>query len=337
MTRTSLVGWLMLATFCLALASVAAPKFMVTGYVQGRAGDRIGSQGSPAVSTFELRRAYMYVRASVDEHVTGALLLAMQPTTRVEHAYAEYAAKPHMVRLGLVPLPIGYEIPLSSSRLVTLERSQIVSDLIVKSAGAEIYFFDRGLFYYYGTGKGINVAVAAVNGRPVENAGANEGTLTKDNNDGKPIVGRVGYSLKGGEVGASIYTGTRTVGGANSKLTLYAADLALNRAPFTLIAEAMKAKDGGVDKNGGYVTVAYRPADWNLQPYARVDVEDANADTPNNSYSRLTLGTAYFLNPTSKVSLEYETIDAGANFAGGAAANGGQPNGRLTGQFQVIF
>lgn len=338
MTRTTLAGLLMLATLCLALVSVAAPtKFMVTGYVQGRADDRIGSQGSPAASTFEIRRAYMYVRGTVDEHITGTLLLAMQPTVRVEHAYGEYASKPHMVRLGLVPLPLGYEIPLSSSRLITLERSQIVTDLIVKNKGTELFFFDRGLFYYYAPGKGINVSVAVVNGQPVENASGNEGMFTKDNNEGKPVLGRVGYTLKNGEVGVSYYNGTRNVAAANSKLTLYAADLQLNRAPFTVLAEVMKAKDGGIEKNGGYVTVAYRPAKWNLQPYARMDVEDANTNTPNTSFARLTAGAAYFLNPTSKVSLEYESINAGANFAGAAAPNGNQPHGRLTGQFQVIF
>jgi len=279
----------------------------------------------------------MYVRGSVDEHFTGTLLLAMQPTVRAEHAFAEYASKPYMVRLGLVPLPIGYEIPLTSSRLITLERSQIVTDLVVKNGGQDIYFFDRGVFLYYLPAKGLNVSAALINGQPVENSGGAEGLFTSDRNDGKPIVARVGYSIPGGEMGVSYYGGNRRVRVAapasdgSQRLTLYAFDLATNRGPFTIILEAMAATDGGIEKNGGYLTVAYRKAGSASQPYLRIDIEDQNTNAPNTNYQRLTAGYAYYLNPTSKVSLEFESIDAGANFAPG------QPNSRLTGQYQIIF
>ncbi|HOF86695.1 MAG TPA: hypothetical protein PLZ36_01150 [Armatimonadota bacterium] len=334
MTRVSLAVWL-LASLCLSLASPAAPtKWMVTGYVQGRVTDTLDETPQTA-STFQIRRAYMYVRGAVDEHITGTLLLAMQPTVRAEHAYAEYAAKPYMVRLGLVPLPLGYEIPLTSSRLVTLERSQIVTDLVVKNGGQDIYFFDRGIFLYYLPAKGLNVSAALINGQPVENSSGAEGLFTNDRNDGKPIVARVGYSIPGGEVGVSYYGGNRRVRTAASdgsqRLTLYAFDLATNRGPFTIIAEAMAGTDGGIEKEGGYLTVAYRKEGSASQPYLRFDIEDQDTAAPNTNYKRLTAGYAYYLNPAAKVSLEYESIDAGAAFAPA------QPNSRLTGQYQIIF
>lgn len=334
MTRSTLVGLLMLASLFLTLAAFAAPtKWMVTGYVQGRVGDRLDTQGSPTVSTFELRRAYMYVRGSVDEHVTGVLLLAMQPTTRVEHAYAEYANKPYMVRVGLVPIPFGYEIPLSSSRLITLERSQIVSDLMAKNAGTDIYFFDRGAFVYYLPGKGLNVSAALVNGMPVENSSAKEGAYTKDITEGKPIIARIGTTIPGGEAGVSYYGGNRIIPGATplNRLNFYAIDVETNRGPFTLLLEAMAGNDGLAEKRGGYLTVAYRKNGSNCQPYLRYDMEDQNVDTPNNNFSRFTVGNNFYLNPSTKLTLEFEQIDAGTAFAPV------QPDQRLTGQFQVIF
>jgi hypothetical protein len=332
MTRASLAALLLLASLCLSLVAVAAPtKWMVTGYVQGRVGDRLDDKGSPAVSTFEIRRAYMYVRGSVDEHITGTLLLAMQPTVRAEHAYAEYANKPCMVRLGLVPIPLGYEIPLSSSRLITLERSQIATDLMVKAGGTEIFFFDRGLYAYYLPGKGFNVSAGIANGQPVENNSAKEGTFTRDTNEGKPIVGRVGHAISGGEAGLSYYSGNRNIAGVPTRLTLYAFDLATTQGPLTVIVEAMGGKDGALEKQGGYVTAAYRKAGSASQPYLRLDMEDQDTDTPNNTYQRATLGYIYHLGPTSKLTAEYEMIDAGAAFAPV------QPNSRLTGQYQIIF
>jgi hypothetical protein len=353
----SSLSWQLLIVACLLVLSIpviAAPtKYAFSGYVQARATDTFSNPaGATAVSTFQVRRAYAYLRASVDEHITGTLLLATVPDAHIEHAYVEYAAKPMMYRAGLVPVPFGYEAPISSSRLVTLERSQITTDLFTKNAGGQLYFMDRGAFVYYLPGKGINVSAAVVDGLPVNNGITTTASATNDNNENKPVVARVGYYIPGGEIGLSAFNGNRVttlatttltapVGGgtvtstavpaASTYLNAYALDLETQRGPLSLLAEAVKAKEGAVSKSGGYVTVAYRAKGSASQPYLRYDIMDANTDTPNNSFSRITAGYAYFLTPTTKLSGEYEMIDADTGFAPA------QPASRATAQMMVIF
>jgi hypothetical protein len=325
LARACRLTLVVLAVLVTAAAMAAPVKFFVSGYVQGRISDRIGDQGTPANSYFDIKRASIYMRASVNEHVTGVLFVSGTPNARIEHAYAEYADKPYSARLGLAPVPFGYEAPISSSGLLTLERSQIITDLFIVPG---VLLLDRGLYGFYMPGEGFNASLGIVNGTPVND-------LTVPEKSGKVIVARLGHSISGGQIGASIYDGRReeTVGNAAviADATILGLDLQMKRGPWTILSELVDGEDNNIDKWGGYVTVGYRREGSPSQPYLRLDYEDQNENAGNDVFRRATVGYHYYLTPTSKLTAEYEAIDAKPGFSPA------QPEGRITGQYQIIY
>ena len=311
-------------------AAWAAPMtWTLGGYVQARFTEDFGTLGTgdnvvDNPSSFRAVRPSLVIRAFDGEHVYLQFFFSV-PTAdndvEVQHAFAEYQVKPFYARLGLSPIPFGYENPVTSAALVTTERSQVSNTLIGPFA------LDRGLFAFYlptAVGK-FNVSAGAVNGEPY--------TVNSDSNTTKTIVGRVGYYLTGGEVGLSIYEG---VGPNGATMDRVGADVRLTRAPFTVIAEYIAGTTGtlisenivDVDANGFYITLAYRQAGSDWMPYIRYDAFDRNENAGGDFFSRGTGGVSYYLNPTSKLQAEFETINDGVN---------PDLDGRFTAQYQIIF
>ena len=249
--KTRLPLWLALAAlFTVALPAMSAPvKYFFTGYVQGRFSETFGEVGvgSAAVEvpdTFEIRRAYIMLKATVDEHIGATVLVNAFNTNRLPtgevvgndlnllEAYGEYTAKPFSGRLGLSRIPFGYEVPLSSASLITLERSLILQDLVFPFA------FDRGIFGYYQQPQGLGVALAVTNGRTVNAA--------IDNNDRKNVIGRISYALKNnGTIGLSRYQGDNPNTGAT--LDVNDLDIVYNFGPLLVLSELVNGQNGDLD------------------------------------------------------------------------------------------
>lgn len=308
------------------LPALSAPvKFFTTGYVQGRYSDLLGTSAAAASNpgTFNIQRAYFVVDATVDDNV-GAVLVAAHVTNgaRLEHAYARYVTKPFQFRLGLSPLPFGYEAPLTSCKLVTLERSKVVDNLFISAEGipGSLYILDRGAMAYYLPGKGFNAEASVSNGN---------GILTSaDANNAKVFTGRIGHYLPGGDMGVSLYTGKRSAGAAIVSVRVLGLDVETKTGPYTIIGEVLTGKDNGIEKDGGYVTVAYRKNGSVSEPYLRYDIFDPNKNVASDNYKRVTAGYSYYLNPNSKLTLELQRISDKLD-----------PNvdGAVGFQYQVIF
>lgn len=311
-----LLGAIAMGMLC--LPTEAAPmKWTLGGYLQARLTDTLGQPNSP--STFQDKRASLLVRATDEEHIFLQLFVSGEDTFQIQHAFVEYYDKAFHGRLGLAPIPFGYENPVTSAKLITTERSQVSNRLIGPFA------LDRGAYAIYLPAKGFNISTAVVNGQPVG--------VKADTNDTKNIVARLGYMLKSGEVGVSMYNGKNTLGAGALKMDRIGFDILTKQGPFTFISEVMTGKDGlaaggDVDSIGGYVTAAYRRQGSRSEPYIRLDVFDPNKDAGGDYFSRGTFGYSHYLNPTSKIQAEYETIEDNLSPL---------TDGRVTFQYQIIF
>ncbi|MHB9131113.1 MAG: hypothetical protein ACYDBB_08495 [Armatimonadota bacterium] len=302
----------------LALPSMSATKWFLTGYVQGRFGDIFSAvpprPGDPLQQeSFDATRAYIFLKASVDEHVSAVILAngfmadkTASPNTpqtvgvdvNLLEAYAEYTAAPYSARLGLSRIPFGYETQLTTSRLITLERSQIIGTL------AYPYGFDRGGFIYYQPAKGLNVSAGVVNGSPVNVQPINN---QAGNFAHKNVVARVGCNIKGGQAGGSIYYGDKP-GAIGTRLQLLNFDLQTTRGNWTAITEVLGGREGANHPIGGYLTLAYQKPKAASQPYVRVEMFDRDRGSSNDLSKRLTLGYNYYLNPTTKLTVEFQDL-----------------------------
>jgi len=318
-----------------ATAWTAPMTWKLGGYVQARYTEDFGTPTTTppttaSPGTFLDTRPSVLVRATDDEHVLLQFFFSSPDGNKfeVQHAFAEYDTMPFYLRLGLSPIPFGYENPITSAALITTERSQISKELIGPFA------LDRGLFAFYRS-SGVfvakplpaqpgtfNAGIAIVNGEPYMTG--------RDENSSKTLIGRVGYYIPNGEVGASIYQG-KGAGAIPVTMDRLAADILWRTGGFTVLSELLSGKSGDVKSNGGYLTVAYRPAAGAAAQYMfylRGDVADRNTEAAGDYFSRTTGGVDFFINPTSKLQAEFETLNDQLN---------PDLNGRMTLQYQIIF
>lgn len=300
-----------------------------SGYVQPRLTITNGETGagpSDVPTNFDTKRVYLIFGARLDPRVSGRVILTGVPQFGVLEAFGSYTFSPTTeARAGIVGIPYGYEAGLSSSRLITTERSRAIQDKVYRE-----WSFDRGaLVNYTPRGQAVGVSAGLVNGTPMV-AGVPGGAA--DANDTKNFVGRASYPVRGGSVGVSLYDG-KTPG--NATLNRYGVDLRTtvvgDRCTRTIIGEALVAKDGATKSNGAYLTLARQARGSNVQPYVRFDVYDPNTAAGNDYYTRWTLGANRFLsrvNPLTKFQLEYEIIDDSAD---------PRLDSRITAQYQVGF
>lgn len=167
----------------------------------------------------------------------------------VEFAQLDYLVNETInLRGGILLMPVGKFNLLHDSPLNDLVDRPMVSRIIIPStwfeAGAGIY----GTFYPTTLSK-VDYEVYAVNGMSqtagnitdlgVRNA---RGSVSRDRDDNKAVVGRVAISpMLGIEVAGSAYHGQyRPAGGllGSGWLSIYALDWTLQRGPFELIGEA---------------------------------------------------------------------------------------------------
>ena len=353
MLRATLLRSLALTLLMVLTAAVLSaqgspsPQLIWNGYVQGRYSDMLGENTTS--STFEARRVYLNVRAVINPQVSATILINGLPTTSILEAYGEYRFSPELTgRLGMVRVPFGYETPLTSSRLITLERSQAAGNLMARD-----FTFERGLFAYYTpTNSPLSLSAAVVNGtftstptmalspEHARNTGAN------DPNDGKNLAARLACNIPGGQIAASIYTGTHPLN--DEPINRIGMDLLWAQRGITVLGEIMQGRgnygrdpdernvgapawmtwDPTIDSRGGYLTVAYQLPNSKFQPYLRYDCFDVNRDIDDNEYARGTIGVNYRPNNQTRVTVEYQTItdDASPNV-----------NGAIGAQYQVGF
>lgn len=214
---------------------------------------------NPSRNSFGQQRLVPFIFADITDRIKFATEIEIERggtnspqgdgSIQVEFAQLDYLIDERInLRGGILLMPVGKFNLLHDSPLNDLVDRPMVSRLIIPStwfeAGAGIY----GTFYPSALSK-IDYELYAVNGM-TQTAGAitdlgirgARGSVSRDRDDSKAIVGRLAFSpMLGIEIAGSGYHGqykpsAATVGSGN--IDIFAVDWTLQRGPFELIGEA---------------------------------------------------------------------------------------------------
>ena len=214
---------------------------------------------NPSRNSFGQQRLVPFIFADITDRIKFAMELEIERggtnspqgdgSIQLEFAQLDYLINEGInLRGGILLMPVGKFNLLHDSPLNDLVDRPMVSRIIIPStwfeAGAGIY----GTFYPTALSK-IDYELYAVNGM-TQTAGAvtdlgirnARGSVSRDRDDAKAIVGRLAFSpMLGIEIAGSGYHGqykpsTATVGSGN--IDIFAVDWTLQRGPFELIGEA---------------------------------------------------------------------------------------------------
>ncbi|MBK5282207.1 MAG: hypothetical protein JJE16_08980 [Nitrospiraceae bacterium] len=239
---------------------LSAPKAIVGGYVDVMY-NNLSRQNldNPSRHSFGQQRLVPFIYADITEHVKFAAELEFERggtnaaqndgSMTIEFAQIDYLVNEAInARAGILLMPVGKFNLLHDSPLNDLVDRPMVSRIIIPStwfeAGAGIY----GSLYPSSQSK-LDYEVYAVNGMSqtaggITDAGVRSarGSVSRDRDDNKAVVGRVAFSpMLGIEVAGSGFHGTykpstATVG--TGRISIFALDWTLQKGPFEIIGES---------------------------------------------------------------------------------------------------
>lgn len=248
---------------------LSAPKATVGGYADVMYNNLSrGNLDNPSRNTFGQQRLVPFIYADITEHVKFATELEIErggPTApqtgagntfgdgqfQIEFAQLDYLIDEAInLRAGILLMPVGKFNLLHDSPLNDLVDRPMVSRIIIPStwfeAGAGIY----GTLYPTSLSK-LDYELYAVNGMS-QSAGtitdlgvrSARGSVSRDRDDSKAIVGRLAFSPRLGiEIAGSAYHGQYRPAGfisgvGSGYIDIFALDWTLQRGPFELIGES---------------------------------------------------------------------------------------------------
>lgn len=252
---------------------LSAPKATVGGYVDVMY-NNLSRQNldNPSRNTFGQQRMVPFIYADITDHIKFATEIEIErggpnapqvgaaPTgagntfgdgsMQIEFAQLDYLIHEAInLRAGILLMPVGKFNLLHDSPLNDLVDRPMVSRIIIPStwfeSGAGIY----GTLYPSSLSK-LDYEIYAVNGMSstagsitdlgVRNA---RGSVSRDRNDSKAVVGRVAFSpMLGIEVAGSgyhgLYRNATSPTNGNGYITIAALDWTLQKGPFEVIGES---------------------------------------------------------------------------------------------------
>lgn len=239
---------------------LSAPKAIVGGYVDVMY-NNLSRQNldNPSRHSFGQQRLVPFIYADITDHIKFAAELEFERggtnaaqgdgSMTIEFAQIDYLVnEPINLRAGILLMPVGKFNLLHDSPLNDLVDRPMVSRIIIPStwfeAGAGIY----GSLYPSSQSK-LDYEVYAVNGMSQTAGGITDlgvrsarGSVSRDRDDNKAVVGRVAFSpILGIEVAGSGFHGTykpstATVG--TGRISIFALDWTLQKGPFEIIGES---------------------------------------------------------------------------------------------------
>ncbi len=242
---------------------LSAPKATVGGYVDVMYNNLSrGNLDNPSRNSFGQQRMVPFIYADITDHVKFATEIEIERggqnapiqgdgAMQIEFAQLDYLIHEAInLRAGILLVPIGKFNLLHDSPLNDLVDRPMVSRIIIPStwfeAGAGIY----GTLYPSSLSK-VDYELYVVNGMSqaagtITDLGTRnvKGSVSRDRDDNKAIVGRLAYSpMLGIEVAGSAYHGQYRPAGfiANTGagyIDIFALDWTLQRGPFELIGES---------------------------------------------------------------------------------------------------
>jgi phosphate-selective porin len=260
---------------------------------------------------FAIHRARFGFNGKINENigvgVTGGFVEPPQGTPRLLHAYMDYTFDPRLtVRAGQFLIPFGIEgyevIPLNPA----IERTNVVRRLntfnLLSDVGVKVL----------GEIAGFNYAVALVNG-----SGANRAEQIS----AKDVVGRMGFQvLNNLQLGASGHLGYyQPEGSLNEEERRYRAgvDVSYTGNPFFMRGEYLFRRDHlpageKIDMYGAYLLAGYKIS-GRIETIARYEYLKPDTEAANNRLEVITLGTNYYFEGRTRLSVNYELRDDDLN------------------------
>lgn len=240
---------------------LSAPKATVGGYADVMY-NNLSRQNldNPSRNSFGQQRMVPFIYADITDHVKFATEIEIERggqnapqsgdgSMQIEFAQIDYLVKEMInLRAGILLMPVGKFNLLHDSPLNDLVDRPMVSRIIIPStwfeAGAGIY----GTLYPSALSK-LDYEIYAVNGMSQTAGGITDlgvrnarGSVSRDRDDNKAVVGRVAFSpMLGIEVAGSGYHGQyKPAAGAVAAgyIDIFAVDWTLQRGPFEVIGES---------------------------------------------------------------------------------------------------
>lgn len=298
---------------------LSAPKATVGGYVDVMY-NNLSRQNldNPSRHSFGQQRMVPFIYADITDHIKFATEIEIERggnnapesgdgSFQIEFAQLDYLVHEAInLRAGILLMPVGKFNLLHDSPLNDLVDRPMVSRIIIPStwfeSGAGIY----GTLYPSSLSK-LDYEVYAVNGMS-STAGAitdlgvrsARGSVSRDRNDSKAIVGRVAFSpMLGIEVAGSGYHGlyrnaTATTG--NGYIDIFALDWTLQRGPFEVIGESAWTRisnngTGPAGMQGYYIQGNYHFMPEFLKKWAPSHFTDASTFTAVVRWERVDTDT----------------------------------------------
>ncbi len=288
---------------------IAGKPIKISGYTQVRY-----RQDKSINDTFDIRRARLDIKGDITERFDYRTQIEFGGTSGVFllDATIGYKINPYLkLSIGQQKIPFSQENLISSPKLETINRSQVVealvargSDIIGNQNGRDIGIQASGSILPKGDFNQLDYAFGLFNG-----AGINR----SDTNEQKDFIGRLVYHpFKELSVGSSFYAGRYTLTTAPAQKDdrdRIGAEFAYVKDPVSLKGEYIRGKDGATKKDGWYLQSGYFFIPKKFQGVFKFDTYDPNTDVETNERNVYTLGGNWFFNKWAFLQVNYELKD----------------------------
>jgi len=227
----------------------SSPKlqFKISGYGQVRWTSLPGSG-----STFQLRRGRISLDGNIHKIASYKIQIEALNTPALLDAYLQLKPASYAnFTFGQFKIPFSQENLISSSDLLTIERSQVVNSLVpgrdTGSNGRDIGA-DLSGSYNLSHSAGVDYAVGVFNGAGIDR---------KDDNNRKDFDARLAVRpFKGLSLAGDYYNGA--AGAAEVAHDRQGTEIAYTYRPLTLQGEFIWGRDGTIHEQGWYGLAAWR-------------------------------------------------------------------------------
>ncbi len=292
---------------------IAGKPIKISGYTQVRYRNTADSNDN-----FDIRRARLDIKGDITERfdyrtqvefggTSGPFLLDATVGYKVFNPYLKLTA-------GQFKIPFSQENLISSPKLETINRSQVVealvargNDVIGNQNGRDIGVQASGSFLPIKDSYLFDYALGVFNG-----AGINK----SDTNEQKDFVGRlVVHPIKDLSVGSSYYVGRATLSTTPARperkqdRDRIGGEFAYVHDPISLRGEYIKGDDGPTEPSGWYLQAGYFVIPKKLQGVFKFDRYDPNDNASLDETNVYTSGVNYYFNKWAFVQLNYELKD----------------------------
>jgi phosphate-selective porin OprO/OprP len=280
-------------------------QLQISGYAQFRYQQFQSGEGK--VSGADLHRIRTTIKGQISNMWQYLLQVEFSSSPKALDAYVYYTPYTFLnFTAGQFKIPFSGENLCSSSKLIMIDRSQVVEALVARSGdvvgnqnGRDIGIKIDGSIITYDGHFLLDYALGLFNGTGINNS---------DNNNAKDFCGRIViHPLTGIELGTDYYNGYDIWGnsGKAQQRTRFGLEANIDIRTVNFSMEYISGNDGTIRRNGWYAQFSYFVISNVLQAAAKYDSYSSNIDISGSTLTNYTLGINYFINKWIKLQANY--------------------------------